>query len=235
MDLYSLDELDRTLYELLRLELVSAGLLPDITVMANEAAYIAAKAAIRAANKEVVEIFGVGAAPARDEKTTSKIVIQRKGVVGGSIGANNLVHYRPYVAAGNVNKFRKIKYPSMTKSIRYEVRIIASGRDTEVILTNILYKVLGQQKCLNAFDGVSAFGSKKFVLNYDGDVDLNGGGAFMERLFSYSINDIFIDTETVISSNIVPMITVSWASKTVHHDKSFTSQNVSSSIDNVVT
>ena len=81
----SLQNLDRTIFELIRLRAVANEAIPDITSFAGlpqqvNAAYQAEKESMLANNKTVIELYGTSVAAIRDTKTQEKIVIDRKAL-----------------------------------------------------------------------------------------------------------------------------------------------------------
>ena len=228
-ELFSYDELDRTFYEVLRLELVALGYLPDITQYTVESDYAAAKEAIVTSGKEVIELFGVGASIARDEKTNSKITIDRKSGGSGTIGSSGLFYYEPYTD-GTQRKFRKMAYPDQTKNIRYEIRTIAKTRAYEVIMQDILYNLFDQKKYLNTIDvNTELFTDKKFLVKYEGDVDVSVV-RYKERMFSYLVPDIYVNNPKVNRSGIVPLTSVGWCTKLVSSQAEFIPANVQGAV-----
>ena len=87
-----IEEIDRGIFEAIRLLLVSEGLLPDITLYPDTptglANYLAAKETLKASifDNEIVEIKGVGASYKRGKKVTSTIFVDRTGEDKGDVG-----------------------------------------------------------------------------------------------------------------------------------------------------
>lgn len=232
ISLYTFNEIDRGIFENIRVALVDAGLLPDITQYNTEDDYTTAKrvlsAQLTSQGKELVELFGVGASHDRDEKTFAKIVINRKTANSGTLGGAGLFYYEKWLDQQGHDRYRKLAYPEQSRTITYEIRCIAASRSSEVTMTNTLYKVLGQKRSIaTVSDNDIINEDKKFFISYNGDIDVSiGGDDFLERLFSYIVPDVFLDEANVVNPNIAPMTSVNWCIKIVGSTKDFVPANV---------
>lgn len=89
-----LKDIDRTLFEILRLAVVNAGMYPDITKYTNRKDFEAAKDALRASGVELVEPVGVGSWPSKDERTSCKIVLIRRRIDKGGLNGSGCTFYK---------------------------------------------------------------------------------------------------------------------------------------------
>lgn len=90
----SLKDIDRTLFEILRLAVVNAGMYPDITKYKSRKDFEAAKESMRSSGIELVEPVGVGAWPSKDERTSSKLVLIRRRINKGGLTGSGCVFYK---------------------------------------------------------------------------------------------------------------------------------------------
>ena len=115
----TLEEIDRTIYELIRKRLVADGYLPDIANYRTEKDYIEAKKQIEAQKGFVIELHGVGTPEARDERIICEITIDRKQIEAGMLGGET----PQFKKDQNTGKFTKEKIPAICSDVRYEIRV----------------------------------------------------------------------------------------------------------------
>ena len=207
---YKLEEIDRTLFELIRLKLVKYGLLPDITQYTSLQDYKSAKDAIESSGKEVVEIRGVGTAEARDTKLSHEIIIDRKGASVGVLGGYPATQFVEDTENGTLSK----QYlPDATNNIEYEIRVISNSIKYERILSQLIYQTLGIRKYHKVVENYNSFLDKEFFMTYNGDIDVTSTQT-KERLFRYMVNDVWIGSDDIesllIRDNIVPLTSVTF-------------------------
>lgn len=225
---FKYSEIDRTIFELIRLKVVELGYLPDITQYNTAFAFKQAKDTLRDSlkltNKQLIEINSISSSRARLEKTLSKIIIDRKSSPIGSLGGFPASYYDT-VTSGNTTTFTKKMLPDATRNVRYEVRILTESATMSRIMSEIIDTVLGVRRYITGVvaDDKGTFDmSRSFFIEYVNDVDVSDAD-FMEYVFTYDVKDIFLARETdggsgkVIASNIVPLISV--AVQAVNVDK----------------
>lgn len=214
-----LSQADRTIYELLRVAIVDAGYLPDVTLFNNADDYKAAKQVITDSGKELIELFGVGAAEKRDVRSFCKIVINRKNVKRGSMGAVGLTMYDE-VTVANVTTFKKTQMPDYSADVEYELRVICEKASYDRICFDIILSALGQTKYVKAFD------DDALVMDWDDDQNVLINSTILnmdlsqedmiERMYRYEMVDCWVQAEKLISSgSIVPITSIEWCLYTV--------------------
>lgn len=210
IDLFTLEELGRALYNHLRNGIVAAGNLPDISLMANEAAYTAAKAAIVTSGKTVIEIFGEGSSLDRGEKTSTRVTINRLNNRIGFLGGDT-EYYQQYTKADGTIRFRRIKVPSNARSIDYEVRVYTDKTSHSRTVQNIINSVFGTRKYLNTFLNLTTQSEKGFLLYQTGEVDMSTP-QWIETIYRYSIDDVFLGiADDVVLDNIPALTSVEFS------------------------
>lgn len=203
----TIQEIDRAIYESIRLGVVEAGRLPDWRSMAGtgttkQANYEAAKSVLRA-TVSLIEVVSIGSFNSKDEKTLNRISINRKAITNGSIGTAGVHEYIPN---GN-STFNKLTYPDSSSDIAYEVRVITDKTADERLCGTILNKALGKKRAITLFDDNFAPNTAKyFMLEFTGSVDVSNAD-FREVIYNYSVRDVFID-EVEELSTVVPLTTV---------------------------
>lgn len=198
--------IDRAIYESIRLKVVAEGRLPDWRSIAGtgttkQANYEAAKAALRA-TVTLIEVVSIGSFNSKDEKTLSRISINRKTQTNGSIGSAGIEEYKPN---GN-GTFNKVTYPDSSTDIAYEIRVITDKTADERLCGTIINKALGRRKALTMFNDDFTPNTDYFLIEFTGSVDVSNE-SFREVIYNYTVRDVFID-ETNELSTVVPLTTI---------------------------
>lgn len=209
------EELDRTVYEHIRRQLVTIGALPDRKLM-TAAAYKAAKDVLEA-NGTLIEVFGQGGTEARDKKKINRITILRRNTQRGSLGAFGIHSINPvYDNSGNTEpenivSYTKVRQPSGCKNVIYEIRSIAVKTKYERIMIKAINDALGYGDYINIVDPATLNNveGKEEFLAIAGDVDVSSTN-FIERLFTYQYLDVWVDEPVTVSTTIVPITEIDW-------------------------
>ena len=195
-------ELDRTIFEAIRLKVVEFGYLPDITNYSTQEDYRIAKETLLNSmsgnDAQLIEIYGTAPSEKRDEKQTSMIVIDRKATSDGDFGAHGIVEY----SNNGDGTFNKMQLPSRSEMVMYEIRIFTSSMKWERICQDILYKSLGSRKHL-----IGVETSESIEIERDGMVNLSAT-RLIEILIRYTVINVFLEDCTILSENIVPLTEV---------------------------
>lgn len=202
----SLQSVDRGIYEQLRKKVVALGFLPEITNYNSQDAYAAAKVTLRESlvDKTIIDVFGVGSSQSRQEKTDSKIVIDRVGLKESStITYGGTKYYK-----NQDDTFTKVKLPDTPYDVDYEIRIISTTAKMDRILNNIVLSVCGSTgKYIPMMDGVVQSSTDGFLIKFNGSVDITKD-VFIERVFRITAQEVWLVEEEVLKSNVPMLIEV---------------------------
>ena len=191
---FSLESLDRSIYENIRLELVKRGLSPDITDNTIDYRAEASKIA------DFVILKGEGSAESKDLKESNSITIDRMKISPDSTGGNSI----GYIKKENGN-FTKYKYPATTVTVMYDIRVISSSARMERLLISLIYKVLGLNKYIPMIaEGGTDFDRSANLVN-DMATDM-GGSEFMEYMFKYYFSDIWLLEAIEVEAEEIPAL-----------------------------
>lgn len=216
-----IEQVDKTIYEHIRLVLVAQGFLPDIKLMADQAAYKAAKKVINDAGvKEVIEVFGNGSSESRDGTIPHKIVITRVASGAGEIGGGgaHIPEYEEWDDNGTIKYIKKVSGEG-SRTYSYEIRVLTNSSKYDRILGIIINKALGLRRHVNLVDiNTGAILTDEWLYLFStGEVDLREPN-LIERLHTYTIPDANITeevladgTDILISSNIPAMSSVNYS------------------------
>jgi hypothetical protein len=191
--LITLETLDRTVFEHVRLAVVGTGKLPDwrsmsgATLAQKQAAFASAMADLRTAGHEIVEVFGVGVADARLDTKTHRVTVSRKKEGMGSIGAAGLNWTTP----NGPNTFDRGPMPDTSTNVTYEVRVLTTSTEYQRLLSSAVFKSLGNRRSLKTWDG-EGLGGPYACFVYGGTVTLNTKNP-MEVVYTFTALDVMLD------------------------------------------
>ena len=204
----TIDKIDRAFYELLRVELVALGYLPDIASFNTAEEYKAARVALAESlpKGHLIDIFGVGAAPKRGVTHVNRFVINRKSITPSPIRTAGVYKYEAYTDNGEV-KYRKLQYPDNMSNIVYEIRCIADSTENERLLQSILTKVIGTYGAIKPVDETGTFLDNGLIsIQNTGGVDVSAMDNIIEWLFTYNVSDVWVGEFTTLREDI-PVLT----------------------------
>lgn len=202
-----LSEIDRAVFENIRLELVRINLLPDINLYATATDFEAAKEVLRQlqADKQIAEVVGIGSPYDRSEQTTARITVDRKKESPGTIGGQGATQHEMYNPSLGVTRFRKTMFPVSTKDILYEVRLLCNSVAKERVLQGVLNKALGTSKVLLGVDENGDRTSESFVLRRGIGMNMNIISNNFEWMFQFTAVDVWVEENELVYDNIVPL------------------------------
>lgn len=206
INIISLEILDRTIYEHLRLELVKRGYLPDILAFGTKEEYNAAKEVINNTDGiYLVDIYGLGASDSRDKKHAHSIIVNRKPIIPSSLGGGT-TYYTPNMNGEEIENYTKGKYPERSADVGYEIRIITNSVKLDRILTDIIFKALGWSRDIHTMEKDSDdMGIKTVSCVFDGDVNVTSTD-FIEKIYNYTLKDVWLDSTAVTYEGTIPVL-----------------------------
>lgn len=191
----SLESVDRTIYEHIRLELVRRGFLPNKWDFQNDKdGYEAAREVIKNdPNKFLIDVFGTGASESRDKKHSHSLVVNRIGISPSDLGGGS-EFYKPNTNdQDEVENFTKGKYPDTASNLNYEVRVITNSIKAERIIFSVLTKALGYTKELaTVTSGSNTLSSNTVTCKFEGTVDVTSTD-FIELIYRYNLKDVWLE------------------------------------------
>lgn len=197
----SLERIDRSIYNHLRVGLVIGGFLPrleDFIANDDNLGYQLARKTIKDSEKTtnipLVDIYGVGTGETReDEAENCKIIISRVGMSVGSVGSAYTSHYQK-----NGGGFDRIKNPDNTFDLSFEVRLLVRKTAHERDLSSLILSILGTTRYLPIYKDYDQMTEDCFLLNFEGVVDVSSEIDTMEKLFRYSVKDVSLQPSEVL-------------------------------------
>jgi hypothetical protein len=202
-------ELDRTLFELIRLEVVAQGYLPDWRTIAGadlatkKANYELAKQAIRTAGKMIIEVFGVGVGEEREEKLANMIEVNRQALSVGTIGQQGIQYFK-----SQGDGFDIVESQGTTSIVSYEIRYFTNKTAYDRIIYGILDKALRKQLRVNLVDNSWAFTGPMAYFEFESWVDATTRFDMFERIWRLKAMDVQVNQEITVATDIVPIDTI---------------------------
>ncbi|WP_338761831.1 hypothetical protein WAF17_16360 [Bernardetia sp. ABR2-2B] len=192
---FELAQLDRAFYDYLRRRLVENGYLPDIATL-SESNYKTQMQSM-ASSQKVIEIFGVGSIKARGRVDVNKVVIDRIDISPADIGAYNTKYYKKT----SETTYEKRVRPSMTYNVTYQIGYVTDDTIEDRKLMDLILSTFGAMGCKN---GINPDFSKTENYFHYRQVDFkdNSDGDYFEKIFRYSVQNVFIYQDTIEDTNI---------------------------------
>lgn len=197
-----ISNIDRGIFEPIRLKLVELNLLPNILSYGNTSAYEEAKINLRNSrtDKTLVDLFGVGSPESRGEKTDSKIVIDRKGV-SPNIHVGAYPETKIEKKGSSPETYKKIILPESCYDIDYAINIICTNTKSDRLLHDIVFSSIGAKRYLNCIQDDGSSSTETFLILYTGIIDITKGN-FIERILRYRVDQVWITEGTLVRDNI---------------------------------
>ena len=116
--LFSIDEIDRAIFEAIRLSLVGANYLPDVLSFANTTLFRAELDSRRNNNTPTIEVIGDSPYEVKGGLDHSRIIVEQKRTKQGSIKSGIARAYLQNID----NTYNELRYPSGSVHIEYDIR-----------------------------------------------------------------------------------------------------------------
>lgn len=193
------ETVERTIFEMLRLAVVAAGLLPDATLFTTIPAYEAAKAALALTlpGKVVTEVYGVGMPYARNEIVPNRIYIDPNSRERGTLAGFSSTYYEKQVDT----TFNQYEYPDFTEDLSYSIRVITGSVDNKRRLAALVTNTLGLRRYHPSIKDDSTLTGERFLVERTGVIEV-GDVKFFEEMFIYSVSDLWLQDFKLLRTNI---------------------------------
>lgn len=165
--------LDRTIFEHIRLRLVSDGRTPDIVVHNTKQLFDAALQEIKDNDISPFLIFGTTIFEEKDEITCDSAFVNRdSSTVSKASGSTH-----EYIYIENEGVYTKYKIPSQKRDVTYTIRVIYDRQENERYFTELIYSIFGKPSGLGILevdgDDYVISETKSLFVNLGQDVDIS--------------------------------------------------------------
>jgi hypothetical protein len=186
MTFLTIDDIDKSIYEHLRKEVVLMGYLPDIL----DADYEAQREVIRTSKGQLIDVFAPAPWQSRDMKELSRFVIDRVDTIKGKLFGGGTIEER--IIENGVERIKVFNLPDNSRTLVYEVRFATDNADYELLAHDIIAKVFGMIKrlsCLSEREGTEGL---DFRIVWKGEYNASKYD-FYERVFTFHVEDLFLE------------------------------------------
>lgn len=199
---FTLEQIDRGIFEALRLRLVQLGYMPDIVIANTKELYNNALQGIRTTGKQPVALYGVGSWNAKLEKEFSTIAIERITRGESALGIQSSEYYEE----DGTGKFNKKKTP-VAEILTYTITIICEDAKNERVLQEIMTKTFGVKSFVKGRNTDRTETQNSFAL-YRRQVVNQSGEDFIEHIFNYQTNEVYLGQDEILETNIPRIETI---------------------------
>lgn len=195
---FTLEQIDKGLYEAIRKAIVKSGFLPDILLYPTEVSFLAQRILIEQSGKNIIELFPVGFQQSKQEIRYNSIYLERGEIAQGDFSTSRVVDFIEKPADGIIPKsYDKVLMPDYPVNISYTVTLFTNTSLYERIIYKILQDALGKRKFMPGVKLDRTFTDPKFWLFYQGNTDTSGAD-FIEKQYRYQAKDIILDDPELI-------------------------------------
>lgn len=197
----TLEKVDNGLFEALRLALVEAGNLPDITVIGeDDTAWEQAWQTIISNNKMPIMLYGVGGWKAKQALKYSTIIIERRQISPSSEGLRTDEYYEIESGEDATTLYTK-KQTAVSNVVQYAITFVCEDVAQEYVIQTLLEQVLGYRKELQGINPDGSPDEEKFWVFRQGQSDQSEAD-FIEKVTLYNTSDVKLSPDTIIQTNI---------------------------------
>lgn len=208
----SLAQIDRGVFHAIRKQIVLAGYFPDILLFQpsttpNKTAFQAAKDAIIASGKELIEVYGVGDNSSRDGLINNKITIDRDIPRIADIGFFGNIEFLPNGDPSNpATTYTKTQAPEFTYKITYNVTYWCTSTKYDRILESIVRKALGKSY-LTPYEEDGSKTATIFNWMAESNPMNMIDEKYIERVYKFTAGEVLLDDNTIAEEDpIVQLI-----------------------------
>lgn len=185
--------IERSLFEIIRKEVVDKGYLPDITLYPNTVLgyqdYEADKATIIANRGFAIDVYNEGSNMAKEVKKAPRIVINTGNFLPGALGGDP---QREFIDLGL--EYRAQVTPPQTVDFYINIHLVSSNVKEERVLNAILALALPRRGYIPHYNDPAETLFCRYLNFYDMDDHERG---LLEKVYAYEIPDCY-DREPVV-------------------------------------
>lgn len=196
--LFDVSQIDRGIFEAIRLRLVALGHLPNKPTLTTEQ-YATAKQSI----PNLIEVFGVGGYEAKGELNYNHIIIDRVGEDDGDIRGSKAIDYETQTNGS----FNKNVLPLQSNHINYTITVITQTVANERLIGSIIKSAIPQYGLLKGLNPDRSYSQNSFEIKRNGVVNLTLEPPAIEVLYQLRVCNVFLEPK-VFLEEAVPLETI---------------------------
>lgn len=197
---FSLEQIDKGVYEAIRKIVVSNGYFPPLVQSEIEFNYY--KSLILDSGKKVVEVFPVGYLKRKQELVYNGIYIERTDSDKGDFGTNSIQFIEKNIEG--VKSYDKVKTDYYPENLTYTITILTDTTAYERLMYGFLNEAFGKRKLIKGINSDRTETDYSFWLMYQGFGDTSSD-EFTEKQYRYKAKDLRLNEPELIEA--VPEMT----------------------------
>jgi hypothetical protein len=183
---FSPEQVERGIFEALRLKAIALGLWVDETLYTTSEQLQTAIANVQTP----IEIIGIGDYVSRGEKPRNCLVMDFDTGASGEVGGIGKVVYVPKPNT----KYDKIGIPTQSENLTFNVVLIAQDTKYRRLAERIIRASLPQKTYLHGLNEDGSYTQNGFWVFGNGFNDISKGGMYgIERRFSFMVSNVFLE------------------------------------------
>ncbi|MCU0439360.1 MAG: hypothetical protein MUC49_15815 [Raineya sp.] len=179
-------QIERGIFEAIRLKAVAMGLWPDETTMTTAEEL---KTALDAINTPI-EIIGIGDYRARGEKPLNCLLVDFDSGNSAEVGAIGGVRYELQTSG---NTYKKIGLPTQSENLNFQIRVIAENTAGRRLAELILRASLRRKTYLKGVKDNGSYTDNGFWVFGGNFIDISKNEYGIERMFTYTVSNVFLE------------------------------------------
>lgn len=202
---FTLAQIDRAFFEVLRLKLVSLGYLPNKLLLSN-IDYENEKKNLQN-NNNLVDLYGVGGYEVKEQIKYSTIIIERINEKYGDISNSDDIIFDRQTDGS----FKTYFLPRSMSNLSYQIRIICKDIKKERILDSIVRSVILTKGYFMGVNEDRTTTQNLFAYQRQGNINLSLSPPYIEKIYPLEVVNVFIDNREFkenISAMIEPKIEI---------------------------
>lgn len=196
---FTLAQIDRAIFEAIRLKLVVEGHLPDKVSINDAALYESEKQAIKDnLNKTLIEVFGVGPYTGRSELKYNHIIVDR-------ISENdNLAKVADYEYEQDLitNEFTRYALPDTYSDIEYQITFKTNSIRIERLIDNLLREALPKRGSLKGLNTDRSQTSQVFAYHRQSSINMSNEPIFIEKIYPLTVQQVLIEPKIEVEKSV---------------------------------
>jgi hypothetical protein len=181
------EQIERGIFEAIRLKAVALGLWPDETTMTTAEELTTALSTI----PTPIEIIGIGDYRARGEKPLNCLLVDFDSGNSSEVGGIGRVQYELQQSG---NTYKKVGLPTQSENLNFQIRVIAENTAGRRLAELILRNSLKRKTYLKGVKEDGSFTENGFWIFGGSFIDISKNEYGIERMFTYTVSNVFLET-----------------------------------------
>lgn len=197
---FTLAQIDRGIFEILRVALVQSGFLPDILVHTTQNAYQIALQAIKTSGKIPVNLYGVGSWNAKEKLKFNTIIIERKERNLSALGYRGI----PITTQKSTGEYQTQKLPYETAELKYNITLICEDVQNERLLQSLIMQTFDSFTEIKGVNDNGSFTENTFLF-FNENIINTSTADMIEIQFRFKTSELILIDLKTLDNNVAPL------------------------------